>query len=255
MKVSFLGTGNSISNHNRKNTSLILQSTNSILIDCSGNPIQAAMQSGINPDSISDVILTHNHVDHIYAIPSLVHQMYLLHLSSKRAPFRFIGNKSTLDIVHKLLKAFNLLQRKGIFEIEFIEVPKQGISIQREEYRIKLFPVNHVWTDCFGCKFLSEDGKSIVYSSDTEPTNNLVKESQGIDLLVHECSTFTQNKLKGHTSFSEILELTSQISSKRIRLVHLPKIENDLQYIIDNKLNDLFGNLVQLAYDGEVLEI
>ena len=72
LEVEFLGINGSIQERDSGNTSLIVKSDLvSIIVDVSAN-IQEAVKSDIDI-----VILTHWHIDHVYALPSLLHQLWL----------------------------------------------------------------------------------------------------------------------------------------------------------------------------------
>ena len=69
MIVYVLGSTGSIQGREASNTSLAVTSAGrTLLIDVSGSPIQALKRSNIDPLSVDVLLLTHAHIDHLYAL-------------------------------------------------------------------------------------------------------------------------------------------------------------------------------------------
>ena len=72
LSVSFLGINGSLVDRDGGNTSLLLRSPDlKNLVDVSGNIAEA-----VDAD-IDSVIITHEHIDHVYGFVSLLHQLWL----------------------------------------------------------------------------------------------------------------------------------------------------------------------------------
>jgi ribonuclease BN (tRNA processing enzyme) len=63
------------------------------------------------------------------------------------------------------------------------------------------------------------DGKTVVYSGDTEWTEQLAHQTAGADLFICECSTFA-SKENYHMSHTELIDHRARISADRTILVH-----------------------------------
>ena len=71
--ITFLGTANAVPNKDRESTHFLVESDERvILVDCAGNPIVRLDQAGMDPRSITDIILTHFHPDHVAGLPLLL---------------------------------------------------------------------------------------------------------------------------------------------------------------------------------------
>ena len=76
MKLIFFGTCGGIQTRINTNvTFLIVDQELSILVDASGNPVHYLERAGIDPRTLDILLLTHTHTDHIYALPSLIHNL------------------------------------------------------------------------------------------------------------------------------------------------------------------------------------
>ena len=72
-RVIFLGTASALPSATQDNTSLLFESNDQyLMIDCSGNPYRKLLKLGIATEKLQHVLITHNHIDHCYALPSLI---------------------------------------------------------------------------------------------------------------------------------------------------------------------------------------
>ena len=72
LKLIFLGVNGSLQDTDSGNTSLLLMGRKgSLAVDLSCN-IGTLVNAGVDA-----VILTHEHIDHVYGLPSLLHQMWI----------------------------------------------------------------------------------------------------------------------------------------------------------------------------------
>ena len=115
MVVSFLGYANSVQHIDSGNVSICVSSSNfNLLIDVSGAPIMEMKKAHVDPMCLSMILLTHSHIDHMYALPSLIHQLWLM---GKRDPLIILSNEETIKVAKQLCEAFSLSQKKGMFTI------------------------------------------------------------------------------------------------------------------------------------------
>ena len=94
-KITILGTAAAISDANHENTHWIAQAgPRTILVDCVGNPIVNLEKAGISPQSITDVVLTHFHPDHVSGFALLLMDLWLL---GRKHPLHVYGLEHTIE--------------------------------------------------------------------------------------------------------------------------------------------------------------
>jgi ribonuclease Z len=83
---------------------------------------------------------------------------------------------------------------------------------------------------------LTEKGKRVVYSGDTMPCRNIVKLSEGANLLVHDSTHFEmtddmmkQRKDYRHTTFEDVLKIAQEAKVKELILTHISRRYQDLE--------------------------
>jgi ribonuclease Z len=257
MEVGFLGTAGAIAGARRGNTSLAFAARTMLLVDCSGNPAQALAACGLGWESLEHVLLTHRHADHLYALPSLVHQLHLAHRPEGRPPLRVWGPESALDIARQLLEATGLWDRDDLFEIRLQALPPAARELALGDLQVTVFPVTHVDVPTLGLRVAPADRPTAaaVYSADTEPCAAVWQHCRDAALLVHECSSFDRAAVTGHTTLDQLEQLLPDRETLRVRLVHLPPVSHADERRAVARLRARFGNRVLLASDGDVVEV
>ena len=73
-----LGSGPALASEDRDNTFFLFESAaGSLFIDCGGSPFYKLLKVGADPNFLAGVLLTHSHPDHLYGLPSLLHELWL----------------------------------------------------------------------------------------------------------------------------------------------------------------------------------
>ncbi len=225
MPFQFFGTSGAIPSPARDNTALAFYSSEEIvLVDCSGSPYQKILKAGLIPVHVSSLIVTHRHVDHLYGLPSLAHNMGL---AGRRATLHVYALPETMHILHGFMDLFPLEEQMP-YRIEMHEIPpKEGYPVlQAKGFRIQSTPVKHGAPNIgLRVEFASPQERGVVvYSSDTSPCPSLIALARGADILIHE-ATFLHSEAAraasdGHTTGYQAGEVAAQAGVKRLLLCH-----------------------------------
>jgi ribonuclease Z len=217
-KLIVLGSSNAIPSLGHENTHLaIITPRRTLLVDCAANPIVRLEQAGIDFESVTDVILTHFHPDHVAGVPSLLMGMWLL---GRRAPLTIYGLAYTVDRAEKMMELYGWDEWPNFFPVNFIRVPETELVLvlDADDMRICASPVIHFLPN-IGLRFeFKPEGKSAAYSCDTEPCAALVPLAQGVDVLLHEAS----GPLKGHSSAAQAGDVAQKAGVGVLYLIHYP---------------------------------
>jgi len=104
-KITFLGTASAVPNADHQNTHLVIEGGEQVvLVDCPGNPFVRLNQAEIDPLSITDLILTHFHPDHVSGLPLLFMDLWLM---KRKAPLAIYGLASVLDKCKKMMELYD----------------------------------------------------------------------------------------------------------------------------------------------------
>lgn len=225
MPFQFFGTSGAIPSPDRDNTALLFYSKDeAVLVDCPGSPYQKILKAGLDPMRVSSLIITHRHVDHVYGIPSLAHNMGL---AGRRTPLHVYALAETMRTLRGFMDLFPLEEQMP-YRIEMHEVPaKEGHEVLRAKgFRVVSTPVKHGAPNIgLRAEFnLPGERGSVVYSSDTSPCPSLVALARGADILIHE-ATFAHSDVgraasDGHTTGYQAGEVARRADVRRLLLCH-----------------------------------
>jgi len=212
MKITFFGFGGAAQSTDSGNTSFLIETGGkSVLVDASGDPVRHLARAGWPVSDLDTLILSHTHTDHIYALPSLLHNMYM-HRRSK--PLTLVGNADTLSFAQSLLQTFNLLHRPGGMDIIWFEAgPTKPLEVNGST--IEFFPTIHS-CPCLGL-VARESGTALVYSSDSAPNPLLENLNVESPVLIHEATGLHEEaeglNADGHSSAAQAGEIASKMGA------------------------------------------
>ncbi len=106
-KVILLGTASFIPTEEADNTHLaILAGNRKVLVDTATNPFLSLKKGGIEPNVITDLVLTHFHPDHVSGLPILIMGMWF---TGRKTELYIHGLDYTLDRAKKMLESIQHL--------------------------------------------------------------------------------------------------------------------------------------------------
>jgi ribonuclease Z len=195
LHVILLGSGGGPApNPQRFGTStLVVAGPEKLLFDCGRAATIRMAQMGMLLGEVDKLFITHLHSDHVIGIPDL----YLTGWASqgRTVPLRVWGPAGTHDMMAHLQKAFafDIHIRRDVDElfptdgIKTVAVDiHEGVIYEARGAKVTAFLVDHgPVKPAFGYR-VDYRGHSVSLSGDTKPSDNLVKFSQGVDLLIHE---------------------------------------------------------------------
>ncbi|HCU79971.1 MAG: hypothetical protein CL789_04760 [Chloroflexi bacterium] len=214
--ITILGCAYAIPNSTHEVTHFVIQgNATGILIDCGSNPTVRLEQANISYDSITDLILTHFHPDHISGAPLMLMNMWLL---GRKKPLRIHGLAHCLDNLTKLMQAYEWDKWPDFFPVEFHQVPsiKQAPVLTNEEFSIQASPGNHM-VPVIGLRIKNNINQRVLgYSADTEPDDAIIRLVSGADILIHEAT----GKFPGHSSAKQAGEVAHLAKVGSLYLIH-----------------------------------
>jgi ribonuclease Z len=216
VRLVVLGASCLLATETRRPTHLAcLGEEHGLLIDCGVSPRGRLEALGVNPNRIGDVFITHFHPDHAAGLP-----LFLMELSlrGRSEPMRVHACAESIRRIRKSMQMYGWKKMPGQFPVSFRTV-KRGKRTQvlaNTEFRAFSTPVRHV-VPALGLRVdVLQTGKSFVYSSDTEPSANLVALARDADLLIHEAT----GAGTGHSSAAQAAAAACASGVRRLVLIH-----------------------------------
>jgi ribonuclease Z len=249
-RLHILGTANAIPDSKHENTHLALEGDSGVvLIDCVGSPVVRLEQAGIRLESITDLIATHFHPDHVSAIPLLLMTMWLM---GREQPLRIFGLHHCLERLEDMMGFYHWENWPNFFPVAFHRLPEREhmLVLEKDDYQVYSYPVRHL-VPTIGLRIESPRHSTVVgYSCDTEPCPAVVHLGSGANVLLHESS----GAGPGHSSAEQAGEMARQAEVGRLLLLHYPTHGVELEDLVDQARRSYAGP-VALAQDLMVLDL
>ena len=258
MEIILLGTGAAWPDAYRCAPAFLLKFNNTpFLIDCGGGTNHQLMKAECPPSQIKHIFFTHMHIDHCVEFPSLVFGAYL---TGKKDGFDVYGpqgtkhfTKSIFDDTYDFAQPMMKRLRNKDIEINAKEV-EQGTFFEDSGVSVEAIPVKH-GIPSLAFKFTAGE-KSVVFSGDTAPCENIIEISKNADLLIIECSFPEEVGSKpGHCIPSEVADIALKANVRKLILTHLfPNCRGKEQEMI-NTVKKSFSGPVQIGSDLDLIEL
>jgi len=250
MRLLFLGTAGAVPGKDRDNTSVAFDLNGEILlVDCPGSVIQKLLKANWNPLKIKNVLISHAHTDHAYGLPSLIHVLWLM---GKKDEMKIYTPSVHVESIEKLINSLGLFEKEGMFSIVIEGIPLEDKLIFKiEGFSITTFPVKHPLPNVG--VVVTFENKKVVYSSDTEPCDNVLKHAKGADILIHESneSLYITGGREGHSTAHDAGRIAQESDVKTLYLVHLgPSLFDRIDDVI-KEAKEVFEGEVIIPKDLE----
>lgn len=216
-KLIILGSSNAISTQDSANTHMIIVgSERMVLVDSPcGNSTLRLEQAGLDYNRLTDVIVTHFHIDHSLGIPLLLMEMWL---KGRQRPLNIYGLPATLERVEALLELYDWSEWQDLFPVVFQRIPdsEMALVLDNADFTVYASPVRHAIPN-IGLRIgFKPSNQSLAYSCDTEPCDEVVRLSAGADVLIHEAA----GESFGHSSARQAGEIARKAAVGRLLLIH-----------------------------------
>jgi ribonuclease Z len=243
-KLIILGSSWAVPSPGHENTHMaICGQEGVVLIDCPGTPSISLAKADISLDSITDVIITHFHPDHVGGVPLLLMNMWML---GRQAALRIYGLHHCLERLEDTMSFFHWDNWPNFFPVAFHRLPeRERVQVMaKKDFNIYASPVRHV-VPTIGLRIENSNGaKKVAYSCDTEPCPSMVRLAQGADVLIHEAT----GTIVGHSSASQAGSIAREAGVDRLLLIHYKTKEIQAKSLIE-QARETYPGEVALARD------
>ncbi|MBN1881145.1 MAG: MBL fold metallo-hydrolase [Deltaproteobacteria bacterium] len=251
MKLVILGSGTIVPSPARSSPSYLVETRDAtILLDMGTDPLRRITEVGVGVRDIDAVLMSHFHPDHSAGlVPYLFASKYAMG-SIREHDLTVIGGVGLNAFYENLKTAYDGWIVPEQYALELIE------ALPGEEYRIGDVTVgfSSVSHNPESLAFrLEADGASLVYSGDTDWSEDLISLASEADALILECSFPDDMKVPGHLTPLEAAELAERSGVGTLILTHFyPPVESvNLDAVVASRFS---GSLI-VARDLVTVEI
>lgn len=255
LTVHVLGSGSGRPTARRDTTALLIDAPDGwTLVECPGSIVHRLASRGVDLAALRRLILTHNHVDHIYGFAHLVHAMAV---QGNCPPLRLYAPEQTLVTLRRVVAAFALEgPRYPSLSMTRIVLQADAELLDEAGTTIRTTPASH-GRDTVTIRFEAM-GMALGYSSDTRPSDGVSSLCRGVDFLFHDCGGLHASAAEfgdQHSSARQAGEVAAQAQARQLGLIHLsPAAEQDEAALVA-EAQGAFDGSIRVCQDGDVLPL
>lgn len=243
LRVRFLGSGDSFGSGGRLQACILLEWPDyRALLDCGASSLAAMRRTGIEPNTIDAILVSHFHGDHFGGVPFLLVDAYY---GGRTRPLVIAGPRGVEARIEEATEVLfrGFAPHKLRYELSYAPLP-DGATARIGPLEVTAIPVRHVVeVSPIGLR-VARDGVVVGYTGDALWSDALPALATGSDLFISEASSFAPRS-EVHVSYEELLAKRPQLPAKRIVLTHVGRDvlerRNEVQF--------------EIADDGTTIEL
>lgn len=241
MEITILGSGTSVPTNKRSSPSILADIDNKkILLDTGPGSLRQLKKTNTSLNQIDTIIYSHFHIDHISDMLPFIFSSKYNPEEPRTSDLKIIGPIGLKNLYNNLILAHGSQIVPDRFIIKWIETDESTLNF--DKYIINTTKVIHT-DNSIAVKLTEANGKTAVYSGDTDYCPEMIKLAMGCDLLILECSFPDDLKVNGHLTPSEAGKIASNASVKKLLLTHFyPQCDSE----------DIITS-VKNFYNGEII--
>lgn len=230
VKVTLLGTGSPTPSAERMGPCTLIEAgATRLLFDAGRGCVIRLAQARVAWRDLTQVFLTHLHADHTFALPDLHVMGWVL---GRTDPLDVYGPSGTSEMMTSMIRAVEPDVDSRLKSVPTRKPPvyrpteiQPGVVYDRGGVRVTAFEVAHSISPAFGYR-IDANGRSIVLSGDTRYSETLIRNAQGVDVLVHEVvsgatTTEQQQITNAHTTPEQAAQVFAATKPKLAIYSHL----------------------------------
>ena len=219
--VTILGSGTCVPSLERSSCSVMIEiGTAKLLFDSGPGTMRRLLKTQTTIFDIAYLFYSHFHPDHTAELVPLLFATKYPDIDARKNPLTVIAGRGFSDFFAKLKTVYGhwIEIAPGMFRIQELS-NKEPDAFSCDHFSVNTTPVVHN-EESIAYKITSREGKTVVYSGDTDYSENLVKLAEGVDLLICECAMPDELRVKGHLTPSMAGKIATLAGVKELVLTH-----------------------------------
>jgi ribonuclease BN (tRNA processing enzyme) len=212
MKATIIGCGEAFE-ENYPNTSILVDGSLKILLDCGYSVPPAIWRAGITGNDLDLIYISHAHADHYFGLPALLGRMWE---DGRTKPLTILSQQLVLDQIRDILEyGYRTLAKRFQYPLHL----QAAGPFETSGLRFSFAPTTHAVTNW--AIRIDRDGAAIVYSGDGMFTDESRALMRGADLVIHEA--FSMQPSAVHADIPSLIGMAEAEDVKKLALVHVQR--------------------------------
>ncbi len=248
IKLIVLGSGTCVPSLTRSAPGYFMEAEDyQLLVDCGSGTLLQLERAGRSYRDIDAVFITHRHPDHFADLMPLIHALLATPQFTREKDLFIFGPE-------EFIKYYNTAITPVLGKPQDSFVRLHTINDQLEFGPFHIFTERTAHTANSIAYRFEREGRSVVFTGDTDYDQRIIEISIAADLLVADCSFPDTCKVKGHLSAKECGIIAKKAGVKKLLLSHLyPADMPDAERT--NESREAFDGEVILAEDLMKIDI
>lgn len=221
MKITILGSGTCVPSLKRSSCSVLIEISQSLLLfDFGAGTMRRLLEAGVTIEKLSYIFYSHLHPDHTAEMVPFLFAGKYPQTYRRRKPFTIVAAKGFADFYEKLKLAYGewIEPAPGLLKISELDTTGRD-HLDCGVFDVDSLPMDHT-NMSLAYRITGADGKSVVYSGDTDFCDNLVTLAKGVDVLICESALPDEMKVAGHLTPSLAGRIATQAGVKKLVITH-----------------------------------
>jgi ribonuclease BN (tRNA processing enzyme) len=219
--VTILGSGTCVPSLTRGSCAILIQTgEEKILFDVGPGTMRRLLEAGVSIFEITRIFLSHFHPDHAGELVSFLFSNKYSGQKRRSRPLTLVGGEGIFSLFGGLTAVFG----------EWIHLPQELFALKSlrtagtdmfefNGIRVDSAPVVHR-PESLAYRLTGLNGRSVVYSGDTDESDALVTLSTGANLLICEAAMPDELKKDGHLTPSRAGRIATLAGVGQLVLTH-----------------------------------
>lgn len=219
------------------------------LFDCGPGTVRSLPRAGLTVAQIERVVLSHFHPDHCLDLFALAFARRNPALRPA-PPLELIGPRGLADLLERGTELFGARGWTRFENVSVLEVDvRAGMpALEREGLRLAWAPTQHAPEALAWRAEIGADRRSVTYSGDSGPSDDLCRLAERTDLFVCECSFADDQAVDHHLTPTQAAELARRARVAKLVLTHFyPSLDPERAV---ESARAIFDGPVELSRDG-----
>lgn len=220
-RVTILGSGTCVPSLSRSACSVLVETGEAaILLDAGPGTMHRLLEAGRSVFDITHLFLSHFHPDHSGELVSFLFANKYPVPSARTRRLTLVAGEGIAAFFKGLKNVFGEWIVLPPPQFDLVSLTVSGPDqIQFKDFRVRSTPVVHR-PESLAYRITGPDGRSVVYSGDTDESEELVALAQGADVLICEAALPDELKTPGHLSPSAAGRIAARAQVGKLVLTH-----------------------------------
>lgn len=247
MELTILGAGCGIPSLQKSAPGhLIMIDNEPLVFDTGSGTLTRLFQVGINYQQLSHVFYTHTHSDHTADLIPLLQALRTTPGYVRHNEIHLYGPTGFSDFIQVMTEIFGSWLLVPEFPLQTHDLNSDRIEFA--SWSVTTRPMKHSRA-AVGYRIETQDGRSIVYSGDTDVCPEIIELAQYANVLMLECSFPDDKKMKGHLTPSEAAHIAADANCQMLILTHLYPPFDIIEAEIERQVPKIFKGKFAIARD------